>query len=304
MTATDLSRDWSFTAPLLRCPVCRGPLRREGRALRCAHGHAFDLAREGYVNLVAPGRSAPRLAGDSPAMLRARRAFLDRGYYQPLSDALNAAVARHLREADTDAPVSGEGGASLGVLDAGCGEGYYLGRLGVRLCEDTIAIPLVGLDIAKEAVRLAAKRYPAARFLVADVNAALPFADAGMAVVMDVFAPRNPAEFARVLAPGGLLLVALPAPAHLAELRALVPMLGIEPDKAERVALRLGGDFTPAGGTSLTYPLALSGADAALALQMSPSARHLTLADLAGVAARDEAPATAAFELLAFRKYK
>lgn len=291
-----ISADWSSAGALLRCPLCAGGLVATDGALRCERGHAFDIARECYVNLLAPGRSAPKLAGDSQSMLRARRAFLDHGHYQPLSDAINTAVARRLAQI----PLAQ---APHAALDAGCGEGYYLGRLGAHVREQGgMATTLFGLDVARAAVRMAAGRYSESRFVVADVNAPLPFADAGLAAVLDVFAPRNPPEFARVLAPGGLLLVALPTPAHLAELRALVPLLRIEPEKAERAIARLSAAFTLASALTLEYPLALSGADAALLVRMSPSARHVAPDALAALAMRERAPVTASFNLLGFTK--
>lgn len=336
-----ISVDWSAAVAALRCPLCEGQLSAADGVLRCERGHAFDIAKDGYVNLLAPGRAAPRLAGDSKEMLRARRDFLDRGHYQPLSDAINVVVARHLarpdrRIASVEAGGSGRqagaaglaptgsaaeigalavaeqatplqslaGSPPVGILDAGCGEGYYLGQLGARLAAQAgDGMPLLfGMDIAREAARMAASRYLAARFVVADVNARWPFADASMALMLNIFAPRNPIEFARVLAPGGLLLVALPASAHLAELRRIVPLLTIEPDKRERVIERLDGSFALTSAASLEYPLELSGADAALLVRMTPSARHMAPEALAGLATRERVCVTASFSLLAFAK--
>jgi 23S rRNA (guanine745-N1)-methyltransferase len=191
----------------------------------------------------------------------------------------------------------------LAILDAGCGEGYYLGRLGAHLRAQSAAAPMIfGMDIAKEAVRLAASRYPQGRFVVADVHTRWPFANASIAVLLDIFAPRNPAEFARVLVPGGLLLVALPTANHLAELREHVPLLQIEPDKHERVIERLAGAFALGSITSFEYPLELPGADAALLLQMTPSARHVAPEAFATLAAAERVLVTAGFALLAFTK--
>jgi len=324
------STDWSSAAAWLRCPLCAEGLTAVDATLRCERGHAFDIAREGYAHLLAPGRAAPKLAGDSQQMLRARRAFLERGHYQPLSDAIAAAVTGERRSgadasgmrASQASPLRAPTGPSaqpgewsptqqaarqtappLAILEAGCGEGYYLGRLGAHLRAQPGAAPMLfGMDIAKEAVRLAARRYPQGRFVVADVNVRWPFADASIAVLLDIFAPRNPAEFARVLVPGGLLLVALPAAGHLAELREHVPVLQIEPDKHERVIERLAGGFTLSSKRSITYALELPGADAALLLQMTPSARHVPPEAFATLAATERVLVTAGFALLAFTK--
>jgi 23S rRNA (guanine745-N1)-methyltransferase len=316
-----VSTDWSSAAAWLRCPLCAGGLTAVDATLRCERGHAFDIAREGYAYLLAPGRAAPKLAGDSKPMLRARRVFLERGHYQPLFDAIAAAVTGERRSGADEAYVTPAGhGAQpgewsptqqaarqtappLAILDAGCGEGYYLGRLGAHLRAQPGAAPMLfGMDIAKEAVRLAARRYPRGRFVVADVNVRWPFADASIAVLLDIFAPRNPAEFVRVLVPGGLLLVALPAAGHLAELRAHVPLLQIEPDKHERVIERLAGGFTLSSKRSIKYALELPGADAALLLQMTPSARHVPPEAFATLAATERVLVTAGFALLAFTK--
>src|SRR5215210_9029632 len=107
----------------LSCPICQGGLERAGASFVCARRHSFDIAREGYVNLL-PSRKLPRLAGDSKEMVRARQSFLERGHYERLGDALNALAAGELAER----PEHGGPSASC-VLDAGCGPGYYLGRL-------------------------------------------------------------------------------------------------------------------------------------------------------------------------------
>ncbi len=338
-----VSTDWSSAAAWLRCPLCAGGLKAVDATLRCDWGHSFDIAKEGYAHLLAPGRAAPKLAGDSKQMLRARRDFLQRGHYQPLSDAIDEAVIGRLAPGVQAAPdaestaggdrggIAGEAGpfptasdaqpggrprprqaaplpagsawAPLAILDAGCGEGYYLGRLSAHLHAQSGAAPfLFGMDIAREAVRMAAKRYPQGRFVVADVHARWPFADASSAVLLDIFAPRNPAEFARVLVPGGLLLVALPTAQHLAELRAHIPLLEIEPDKQERVIERLAGAFALTSATTLQYPLELPGAEATLLLQMTPSARHVAPAALATLAATERVLVTAGFVLLAFTR--
>lgn len=255
--------------------------------MRCAAGHAFDLAREGYVNLLGQG-----LPGDSAAMLQARRAFLARGGYAPLASAVAGLLGRHLATWPAAAPA---------VLDAGCGEGYYLGGLGSQLAaQDVAAVRLAGMDIAKEAVRLAARAYPAVAWAVADSWGRLPVADDALAGLLDIFAPRNPAEFARVLAPGGLLLVVIPGPAHLAELRAALPLLGIEEDKEARVQAAFAADFTPLALQSLDYPLQLDPAALMELVAMTPSARHLSAEGGAALAALGGLVTTVSFRILSF----
>lgn len=275
---------------VLVCPICERPLSREDATYRCPAGHSFDVAREGYVNLLRQP-----YPGDTREMLRARRAFLDAGHYRPLAEAVASRVVAHLAAIRPDAAA---------LLDTGCGEGYYTAAVDGALRQRLPAarIDCYGLDVAKEAVRLAARRAPGATFVVGNVNDHLPFAGASLAVVLDVFAPRNPAEFARVLAPGGLLMVVIPGQGHLAEPRAALGLLEVEPDKERHVAAQLAAGFVLAEREALELSLRLSGADLANLVAMTPSARHVApeaydrARHMAGFAA------TASFVLLAFRR--
>src|ERR1700730_10081044 len=180
---------------LLVCPVCHTGLRQVDGALVCANTHSFDIAREGYINLLLQKRT-----GDAKEMLRARRNFLERGFYAPLADAVNELVRTHLQ--DVPEP--------LHILDAGCGEGYYLDRL-----QNALA-PLqsgyyIGLDVSKEAIRMAAKRYRQLLFVVADVKQRLVLADGVIHAILNIFAPRNQSEFARVTSANGILIVVISA---------------------------------------------------------------------------------------------
>lgn len=279
---------------MLICPVCAAPLTREEGAFRCANGHSFDRARQGYIHLVGS-----RHPGDTKPMLQARRAFLAAGHYRPLADALADLALAHLtshraaRLADVPPP---------GVLDAGCGEGYYIGQVYRALAAAGIPARCFGLDVAKEAVRMAAVREPEIQFLVADIKGRLPFADASLDLLLDIFAPRNPAEFARVLAPGGLLLVAIPAPAHLAELRAVLPLLAIEEQKRERVLAQLAGSFALAATRELAYELALAPDEARLLITMTPSHHHLAMEELDRALPAAPLRVTAAFSILALAR--
>ncbi len=250
--------------PLI-CPICAQPLSDYGQTWQCPAGHSFDVAREGYVNLRRGHKKLPEMAGDSPEMLRARREFLERGFYEPLSDVINERVATAV--ATQPAPV---------IVDVGCGEGYYLRRLAAAL--DGRPTHLFGVDIAKTAVRMAAKRGGGGygRYLVADVNEKLPFADQSAYVLLNLFAPRHLAEFARLVTPGGQLLIAIPASDHLQSLRDRFALIGIQPEKLTHVSAQFASLFTIQPAQIVTFPLRLENDALYWLIQMMPGARHLT----------------------------
>jgi 23S rRNA (guanine745-N1)-methyltransferase len=242
---------------VLRCPVCAGTLGHDGAALRCAARHTFDVARQGYVNLLG---GAGRGTADTAAMVQARSDFLAAGHYHPLAAAVASAVA----DVDTGDP-------SPVLLDAGAGTGYYLGAaLDARPTARGLA-----LDLSKFAARRAARAHPRIAVAVWDTWRPLPIRDAVVSVVLDVFAPRNAAEFARVIRPGGVVLVVTPTDRHLAELSDVGGMLSVDARKDERLERTVGRHLTLAGREELRWPLSLTGADVARLVRMGPSAWHL-----------------------------
>ncbi|HET9110043.1 MAG TPA: methyltransferase domain-containing protein, partial [Ktedonobacterales bacterium] len=234
------------------------------RAFVCPAGHSFDRARQGYVNLLRP----TRLRGDTVEMLRARRRFLDGGWYAPLAEALSEEVGAWLAEAGAGLPPE-----ARTLLDAGCGEGYYLSHLADALAPAFTSggWRLYGLDLAKDAVRMAAGRSRAATWLVASSKDRLPFGDAGVGALLTIFAPRHADEFARVIAPGGLLLVVTPTGEHLAQARAALPwLLAPEPTKDARLRATLEPAFTLAEERAVRYTVSLDGAALADLALMAP----------------------------------
>ena len=180
--------------PQLLCTVrtCHLPLAREERRVICPRGHAFDIARSGYINLLQPQERRSRNPGDSEEAVAARRRFLDRGHAAPLLAAIRAMAS----DAGT-------------ILDAGCGEGYYLGSLGRGS----------GIDISTTAVDLAARRYPECEWIVSNADRFIPYDDGSFDLVMSITGRMNQHEFRRVLRDDGHLLVAVSAPDDLIELR-------------------------------------------------------------------------------------
>ncbi|WP_433533377.1 putative RNA methyltransferase [Micromonospora sp. CA-263727] len=307
----------------LRCPVCGEPLAEvtadAARSLRCPRRHSFDIARQGYVNLLA-GR-APH-GGDTAEMVAARADFLAAGHYEMISaaladtvrsvlstagrtdratDAHHQVLPRSLCSAATHATETGrtccaevsrakEAHLKVAasrpptnsyplVVDAGAGTGRYLAAVLTALPE-TVGL---ALDVSKPALRRAARAHPRATAALADTWQRLPVADAAATVLMNVFAPRNGAEFRRILDPAGRLLVVTPAADHLTELVDALGLLRVDPAKADRITGSLGGHFTEESAAVHRRKVTLSATEVATLVGMGPSAWHT---DPAGLAAR------------------
>ena len=197
--------------PELTCPVCGGVLHREERSLRCGAGHCYDIARQGYVNLLRSNQSKSKRHGDDKRMVAARTAFLDAGYYAPLRDAVAAAAAAAAEFTAGDAD----------VVDAGCGEGYYTAQVLHTLQQQGRTPSVCGVDISRDALICAHRRAPELTLAVASI-AHLPVADASCDLLLNVFAPHDAGEFARVLRPRGVLLRVIPLERHLWGLKCAV----------------------------------------------------------------------------------
>ncbi|MFE9902092.1 putative RNA methyltransferase [Streptomyces achromogenes] len=246
---------------VLRCPVCRARLRPGHGSLRCPAGHTFDIARQGYVSLLTGIRAT---SGDDAAMVQARTRFLSTGRYAPISETLTRLAADAL-------PARGT------VADIGCGTGYYLAGVLDRLP----GARGLGLDTSVRALRSAARSHPRAAAASWDVFRPFPLGDSTVDVLLNVFAPRNPSEFHRVLRPTGRLIVVRPTERHLAELRGRIPaMVTIDPDKEQRLRQALDPCFEATGTRHVAYTAPLTRQEAIDLVGMTPSARHLTHADL------------------------
>lgn len=252
--------------PILRCPVCGADLARVGSSLRCPERHSFDIARHGYASLLSDARAR---SGDDAAMARARLRFLEAGHFAPLRAAVRDLAARAARPPAT-------------VVEVGCGTGYYLAGA-LDALPDARGL---GLDSSVRALRAAAKAHPRAAAATWDVFRPFPLASSSVDLVLDVFAPRNPTEFHRVLDPEGRLIVVRPDDGHLAELRRQVgQMVGIDPEKEDRLHRALDPCFELLDTERIDYTATLTHPEAVDLMLMTPSAHHLSAADLARVEA-------------------
>jgi len=210
----------------LLCSVagCRRPLTRSGRGLSCPRAHSFDVARSGYVNLLQPRDRRSVRPGDAPATVAARRRLAARGFEAAITDRIAALLTLDPGDA---------------VLDVGCGDGHHLAAIAARSGAEGH-----GLDISVAAIEAAARRFPGLHWVVANADRFLPYADGSFRAVTSITAQRNPAEFRRVLRPDGIVLLVVPAPDDLVEVRERILGERIERDRVEAAVATFAPLFT------------------------------------------------------------
>ena len=249
---------------VLADPADLTPLRGEDDFSRLVSesGHSYDVAKQGYVTLAA-GKGIGH-EGDSLEMVNSRETFLSNGHFAPFVEAVSDAVADVVERAAGDAdPI---------VVEAGAGTGYYLAHT-LDLIEGARG---VGLDVSVPAAKHLAKSHPRVGAVVADVWEQLPIRTGSVHALAVVFAPRNPAEFARVLVDGGEAVMLVADQGHLDELREPLGILGVEDGKIERLVAQSAGHLAPAADPELIeFPMQLGRDAIAAQVGMSPSARHL-----------------------------
>jgi 23S rRNA (guanine745-N1)-methyltransferase len=270
----------------LRCPHCHQRLDRTEGSLRCATGHSFDIARQGYVSLLPAGASGG--AGDAAPMVRARREFVATGHFAPIAAML--------------AEVAAAGAAAEGpsrIVDVGAGTGYYLAAVLDRMP----GAAGLALDVSKHALRQAARAHPRIGAVGCDAWRQLPVADHVADVVLNVFAPRGGAEMRRILRAAGRLLVITPAAEHLAELIRPLDLLSVDERKRERLEDNLRPHFAVEGEIEHRGVMSLTHADVAALAGMGPTAWHADQDAMTGRIAGlpDPVPVTRAVTLTVLR---
>lgn len=267
-----------------QCPLCHQPLQRLDKQWRCENNHQFDNAKEGYVNLLPVQHKRSRQPGDSAEMMLSRRTFLEGAHYQPLRDRVVTLLDAHLDE-KADA-----------LLDIGCGEGYYTSAIEQGL-NARRRMQVYGLDVAKVAIRHAAKRYHNVEFCVASSHR-LPFADQSLDAIVRIYAPCKAPELHRVVKSAGLVLTVAPGPRHLYQLKGLIySEVQLHSDAEESLE-----GFERVSTESLRYEMALNGSQAFDLLQMTPFAWRATEAVMQDLSQREAFACETDFVISLFRR--
>ena len=239
------------------CPICQSPLTQHlpSKGYYCENKHHFDMAKEGYLNLLPVQHKKSKKPGDSRAMMRSRRNFLEADYYQPLAKALAEMIDNHRTKS-----------TPMHILDMGCGEGYYSRQI-EKFCQQSENLDLHGIDIAKNAIFAAAKKQANAHFIVAS-SKRMPYADNYFDLILRVYAPSNDEEVSRLLKTNGLLLLVTPGPRHLWQLKEFI----YKEVKEHTIDIPLPNGFEKLESQKISYKIQPSQEHRMALLQMTPFA--------------------------------
>lgn len=239
---------------IVQCPVCQQALIAGDNKWLCENNHHFDLAKQGYCNLLLSNQKSSSSPGDDAQMLQARFAFLNAGHYQPVSDAINQLISKYCASPEQ-------------VLDLGCGEGYYLSRLQQHFENDNCHY--YGTDISKQALKLAARHHKSIDWFVAAAKNQ-PFIQHQLDLVLNIFAPADWQEMQRILKPDGHVLLAVAGDDHLQSLREMI-YDSVTPHQPERFLEKLSDEFELIDSVDCQFELQLSDNESIQSLlQMTP----------------------------------
>jgi len=274
---------------ILLCPNCKNTLTvvDKDKCYRCSNGHSFDIARQGYVNLLTSNQKKSKLPGDSNEMVLSRRDFLSKGYYQPVSNGINVLLLEGVKD------------KQLLVLDIGCGEGYYLNRMIVAAETTGISVNGYGLDISKDAVKHGASSNKTVTWLVAS-SFNIPMESNGFDRIISVFSPVSGPECARLLKDDGLFVRVLPGLNHLMEIRQIIYPEVLEnenPDAAKTIE-----GLQCIGVQPVNYTIVLDGLDLNTLVKMTPHYWKTRQADKAALDGISRLSVTVDMQLCVFRK--
>lgn len=235
------------------CPACHLPLIQTQQQWCCETNHSYDIAKEGYVNLLLAHQKRSKDPGDNKQMVNARRQFLELGCYLPLLDKMLSLIEQYQPD------------KNISLYDAGCGEGYYLNYLYQHLQQASKHVTAAGSDIAKAAIQKAAKKYQHLEFAVAS-SFNLPLAPSSVDCLIQVFAPISSEQVSRVLTDGGIWLQVTPGAGHLQQIKQAIYQTP-EPHKA--VDLPAGFDLVETVNVQFDFELSTN-ADRENLLKMTP----------------------------------
>lgn len=268
-----------------QCPLCSQALYQVNNHFQCDNNHQFDIAKEGYINLIPANKKRSKNPGDNVEMMQARRRFLESGAYNPLRERVSHLCNELL---DKKQPR---------ILDIGCGEGYYTSHLQSTLEQNSVSSQVYGLDISKVAVRYAAKRYSACSFSVAS-SQRLPFQSHSLDLILRIYAPCNSDELLRCLDVDGSIVTVTPGARHLYQLRELIYNdVKLHTEDAEILP-----GFTLNHEEKLCYHLSLTGSDTLDLLQMTPFAWKATDAIKDSLSQSDQFTCEADFIIRVYKK--
>lgn len=264
---------------LLMCPVCRKALLLADRTWRCESNHSYDVAKQGYVNLHVVQHKHSKNPGDTPESVQARRAFLSAGFYAPLQQE----IVKIIRELDVE-----------NSLDIGCGEGYYTDAMQAEVLQ------CVGVDIAKNAVQVAAKMNKKVTWVVG-TGAILPVLDQSIDLCTSLFSPIPELEILRVLKTEGYLLIVTPATDHLYAMREAL-FEEVTPHEPSKFVQQLSEHFDLIQDIVVDAPMVLSQQDLKNLIAMTPYAYKAKAELRLALEARKDFALNGQFQIYLFKK--